>query len=140
MIRCATKTSLTVALVAFAAGLTSGPWLSSELHAQVRNTTNTELLRANLGDWCGGKEIRIEIQEAGPGTSGRHYHPGHAFAWVVSGSFVRTIDGEGPRPSNAGDVIHEEPMQISETRNTVPVKALIFRLVEPGKPNTVSVP
>ena|SRR5215471_11548943 len=124
----------------FVAGLVASPWLISDLYAQTRATTNTEILRTDLGDWCGGKQISIEVQEAGPGASGRHYHPGYSFAWIVAGSLVRTIDGQQPIASSAGDVVREDPMQISETRNAVPVKSVIFRIVEPGKPNTVAVP
>ena len=133
------RTNLILIGLAFLAGAASRTWLTPSLQAQNRDTKNTELLRADLGAWCSGKEVRIEIQESGPGTSGKHYHPGHAFAWIVSGSLVRTIQGNTPHTSNVGDVIHEEPMQVSETRNSVPVKALIFRIVEQDKPVTVPV-
>jgi quercetin dioxygenase-like cupin family protein len=135
-----TRTSLLLVALSFLAGAAVTGWLAPSLRAQDRGTKNVELLRTDFGAWCEGKEVTIEIQESGPGTSGKHYHPGHAFAWIIEGSLLRTIQGGSSRTSGVGDVIHEEPMQVSETRNNLPVKALIFRVVEKGKPVTVPVP
>jgi hypothetical protein len=51
-----------------------------------------------------------------------------------------TIQGGPSRTSTVGDVIHEEPMQVSETRNSGPVNPLIFRVVEKNEPVTVRFP
>jgi quercetin dioxygenase-like cupin family protein len=135
-----TRTALVLVTLSFLAGVVATAWLAPSLHAQDRGTKNTELLRTDLGAWCEGKEITVEIQESGPGSSGKHYHPGHAFAWIIEGSLVRMIQGGQSRTSGIGDVIYEGPMQVSETRNSVPVRALIFRVIEKGKPVTVLVP
>ena len=37
------------------------------------------LLTTALGGWSDGKAVTVELNETGPGTSGRHYHPAHSF-------------------------------------------------------------
>ncbi|PYS32548.1 MAG: hypothetical protein DMG14_34270 [Acidobacteria bacterium] len=65
---------------------------------------------------------------------------GHSFAWIIEGSEVYTVDGQPARTVKAGDLLHEEPMQMHTTENQSPVKLLVLRVVEKGKPATVRVP
>jgi hypothetical protein len=40
----------------------------------------------------------------------------------------------------SGEVLHEEPQQVQTVDNNTPVKLLVFRVVEKGKPLIVRVP
>src|SRR6202022_394366 len=72
---------------AFVIGIVVGgltiPAVSAQLNR--RTTKFTRLLTADMAGWCDEKEVTIELAEAGPGTSGKHYHPGHCFTWVIAG-------------------------------------------------------
>ena len=52
------------------------------------------------------------MNEPGLGTSGKHYHQGHSFTWVIEGSEVYEVEGKPAKMVKAGDVLHEEPMQV----------------------------
>ena len=94
------------------------------------------LLKANLAN-CSGKEVSIALDEFGPGTSGKHYHPGESFTYVLDGSEVYEIEGKPTKVVTAGDLLHEEPMLVHTVDNTEPVKLLVVRVLEKGQPDTV---
>jgi quercetin dioxygenase-like cupin family protein len=112
--------------------------VSAQLNRRCVKTSR--LLEADMAGWCDGKEVTIELNEAGPGTSGKHYHPGHSFTWVVEGSEVYAVAGTPSKTVNAGYILHEEPMQVHKVDNQSSGKLLVVRLVEKGKPATVQVP
>ena len=105
-----------------------------------RSGKTAALVATELSGWCDGKEVTVELNEFGPGTSGRHLHPGHSFTWILEGSETYAVDGKPSRVVKSGEVLHEEPQQVHRVDNDVPVKLLGFRVVEKGKPVTVSVP
>jgi quercetin dioxygenase-like cupin family protein len=113
----------------------------ASVNAQPRRTGKTAtLLTADLAGWCDGKEVTVELNEFGPGTSGKHYHPGHSFTWILEGSEANALDGKPTKVVKSGDVLHEEPQQVHKVDNDAAVKLLVFRVVEKGKPLTVPVP
>ena len=59
---------------------------------------------------------------------------GHSFTWIIEGSEVYTVDGQPARTVKAGDLLHEEPMQMHTTENQSPVKLLVLRVVEKASP------
>jgi len=124
----------------FLAGLLAGSIGIPELAAQIRSTQVKELVHTDLASWCPGKELSIVLQESGPGTSSRHYHPGHSYSYVLAGSETRIVNGKPPQLAKTGDVIHELPMEIGETENTVAVKLLVVSILEKGQPITTRVP
>ena len=106
-----------------------------------RRTIETkDLMRVDLGSWCEGKEVIIQLQDAGPGSSGKHYHPAHSFNWVIEGSEVHTTEGKPATIAKPGDVLHDRPGEVHETQNSAPVKLLLFRVIEKGKPVTTNLP
>ena len=123
----------------FVIGILCGSWFVPAVRAQYQTTKTTELMRTDLGSWCDGKEVTIQVLEAGPGSSGKHYHPAHSFGWIIEGSEIQIVQGRPAATHTVGDVNHEEPMQVSETQNAAPVKKLQFRIVEKGKPATTRV-
>ena len=108
--------------------------------AQVRTNNLTKLMRVDLGDSCQGKEVIVELNDLGPGTSGKHYHPGYSFAYVLQGSQTTFIDGKVPRTSRAGDVFYEPPMEVSASESVTGIKMVTVRLLEKGQPETTRVP
>lgn len=133
------KTLVQMAVV-FGFGVTVGSLTIPALSAQTRTTEVKELIRTDLGTWCPGKEVGIVLQESGPGTSSRHYHPGHSYSYVIEGSETRMVVGTPPQVARVGDVIHELPMEVGETQNIGPVKLLVFSILEKGQPVTTRVP
>jgi quercetin dioxygenase-like cupin family protein len=127
--------------VGFILGFVAACLALPSLNAQIRRTGKTAtLLTTDLAGWCDGKEATVELNEFGPGTSGKHYHPGHSFTWLLEGSETYTVDGKPSRVVRSGDVLHEEPQQVHRLDNDAPVKLLVFRIIEKGKPLTVAVP
>jgi len=128
----------TLALV-FISGFLAGTFGIGMLAAQrstVPGSRSRTLLKADLTG-CEGKEVSITLDEFGPGTSGKHYHPGESFTYLLDGSEVYEIDGKPSKVVSAGDLLHEEPMQVHTVGNTAPVKLLVVRVLDKGQPDTV---
>ncbi len=144
-----------VVICSFALGVAVTTWLPAPATAQSQSGSTTELLRADLGDWCPGKEVSVAISANGPRTGvalaaggavplrgspgGRHFHPGHSFSWVIEGTETVRPDGKPAYDVKPGDLIHEEPRAISETVNAQPTKVLTFRILTKGEPATTYV-
>ena len=69
-------------------------------------------------------------------SSGRHFHPGEEFAYMLEGALELTEDGKPPRVYKAGEVIFIPAGVIHNARNvgTGPAKALATYFLEKGKP------
>ena len=131
---------LSISAGVFVVGLAVGHWAVPTVNAQLRNVKANNLHTTDLSGWCDGKEVTVELNEVGPGTSGKHYHPGHSFTWIVEGTEVYSVEGEPSKTLNTGDVLHEAPMQVHTVENKSPVKLLVVRVIEKGKPATVRLP
>ena len=57
-----------------------------------------------------------------PSHPGRESDNALRFSWIIEGSEEQIVQGMPPKAAKAGDVIHEEPMQVSQSRNTGRVK------------------
>jgi cupin domain len=123
----------------FFCGIVFATYLGVGVTAQNRRLELKELARVDLGTWCLGKEVVVELAANGPGESARHYHPGHVFTWVIEGSQEIEFDGKPPLRLAAGDLGHEAPSQISRSRNTGPSRVVIFRILEKGQPAQTAV-
>lgn len=122
----------------FGIGVVVGSLTIPPLSAQFRSAKITRLITADLAGFCDGKEVIVELNEYGPGTNGKHYHPGHSF--VTEGSQTITVEGQAAKTLRAGDVTHEEPNQVHTSVNSATVKLFLIRILEKGKPETVRVP
>ena len=125
--------------IVFAAGAVFATLLNPVVSAQFRQVTAKQLIRADLGSWCPGKEVVISVGNNAPGTSGKHFHSADSFTWIIEGTQTRTVAGKPPQIVRAGEVMHEEPLEVGETRTDAPAKVLIFRILEKGKPETTRV-
>ena len=126
--------------LSFAAGVAFSPWAAPSVQAQFREVTTTSLMDVDLGAWCEGKEVIVELKEYGSGVSDRHYHPVHSFAWTLEGSQVKMVEGQSPVTANAGELLHEGPMEVHISRTDTPTKILLWRIVEKGATVTNYVP
>lgn len=124
----------------FALGVLVGSAAIPEVRAQLRTIVPNRLLTVDLAEWCAGKEVTVEILDAGPGTSGKHYHPGYSFTYILEGSEEYLQEGQPGRTVKVGDVLYEPPMVVHTVTNQSPVKTFVVRLLEKGKPVTVRVP
>ena len=124
----------------FILGLVAGHWAIPVVTAQFRDVQTNRLLTTDLVGWCDGKEVTVELNEAGPGSSGRHYHPGHSFTWIVEGIQDYSVEGRPAKTARTGEVLHEAPMEVHAVANKSPVKLLVIRVVDKGKPATVRLP
>jgi quercetin dioxygenase-like cupin family protein len=109
--------------------------IGGSLLAQRQNETK-ELLRVDV-DGCPAREIVATVQDAAPGDSGRHYHSGQSLTYVLAGSETWEVDGKPAATVKAGDFLYDEPQRLHRTMNTAPLKLLIVRVLEKGKPATV---
>jgi len=125
--------------VIFVAGVGVGHLSFPATAAQFRATKSARLLTTDLTGWCDGKEVTVELNEAGPGTSGAHSHPAHSFTYVLEGSETYVRDGEPSRTVRSGDLLYEAPMQLHSVENTAAVKLLVIRVADKGKEPTVRV-
>jgi uncharacterized cupin superfamily protein len=133
------KTKFYIA-TAFVLGVLSSRLCIPALHAQFRAVKTERLLTTDLAGWCDGKEVTVELNEAGPGTSGKHLHPGHSFTYVLDGSERYAVEGQPTRTIKAGDLLHEAPLQVHTVDNISRVKLLVVRVIEKGKDATVRLP
>jgi len=124
----------------FVLGAIMGSSAIPAVNAQLRDIATTRLLTVDLAGWCEGKEATVELTEAGTGTSAKHYHPAHSFTYVLQGSEEQVLEGKPSKTVRAGEVLHEEPMEVHTSSNQSPIKLLTVRIVEKGKPASVRVP
>jgi hypothetical protein len=85
---------------------------------------------------------RSHCATGGGATRNEHQSlsPGALVDLDLEGSEVKTVQGKPTVTVKAGDVLHEGPGEVHETRNTAPVKLLIFRIMEKGKEMTIYTP
>ena len=137
-----TRRAMILTSLAFLLGAVLGRWLLPPLWGQAQRAVlqTKDLKRVDLGSWCEGKEATIQLLEFGPGTSDKHYHPAHSFAYVLDGSENQKVQGRATVTAKVGEVLYDGPGEIHETTNSSPAKVIIFRIIEKGKEVTTYVP
>lgn len=125
-------------VLGIAVGLTGNQLLSAQ-QAPLKATLRLQTDAVGLE----GKEVVVQLVEFAPGaTSGKHTHPGHEISYFLEGAGSREIEGMPRATAKAGDVFYIPPNKVHETRNdstTDPLKSVVFRIHEKGKPITVRV-
>jgi quercetin dioxygenase-like cupin family protein len=91
-----------------------------------------------------GQNLVVTVQQleyAPGGSSDAHRHNGCTFVYVLEGALVAKLDDGPEKTYTAGQMFYEQPMHLhAVSRNasqTQPVKFLVFRAIEKGKPATV---
>jgi quercetin dioxygenase-like cupin family protein len=81
--------------------------------------------------------------EIAPGAAtGKHYHPGHEFVYVLEGAGRTSAEGKPEATVRAGEVVYLPPGQVHKTTNasaTAPAKALVVYIGEKDQPLVVPV-
>jgi quercetin dioxygenase-like cupin family protein len=85
---------------------------------------------------CPGREVVATVQEFAPRDSGKHYHPAQSLSYVLEGSETWELEGKPKVTLKPGDFLYDEARQVHQTGNTAPLKLLIVRILEKGKPAT----
>jgi quercetin dioxygenase-like cupin family protein len=119
----------------FVAGLAIGASGVTGLLAQRQNQTK-ELMRMDLPG-CSGKEVAATVQNVAPGDSGKHFHSGSSFTYVLEGSETWEVDGKPSVTVTQGDFMYDEARHLHRTVNTAPLKLLILRILDKGEPATI---
>jgi len=136
-------TRRTVTLTAvLATGIALGWTAATVLHAQPAGIKRTLLMKKELAG-IDAREMYMGTAEIAPGAgAGRHFHDGHEVGYVLEGSGVMEVEGQGPVPVKAGDHYHIEAGKRHDARNTGagPLKVVAVYLIEKGKPLAVPAP
>jgi quercetin dioxygenase-like cupin family protein len=113
-------------------------WLS----AQQAEIKRTELLRTDLPG-LDGKEAVMFMAEIPPGVvTGKHRHPGNELIYVLEGSYVLEVEGQGPIPLKTGDARHAPLGEVHAAKSlgsSHPSKVLVVLITEKGQPLAIPV-
>ncbi len=131
-----------IAVLVLVVGVVMGAMGSQVLNAQQEQIKRTVLLKTDVTGVEGKEGYIIMVEIAPRGQSGRHYHPGHEFLYVMEGSGMLEIDGKPPVALKTGVTGHIDPKVIHNGKNsstTAPLKVLVFAVHEKGQPLTIPV-
>ena len=107
------------------------------LDAQPVPVKSTDLLQTDVVG-MDGVEVLVSLVEFAPrATTGKHTHPGHEVAYVLEGSGVSEVEGQGADVRKAGTVTYVPAKKIHESKNestTEAMKVLFFRIHPKGQP------
>ncbi len=125
-----------------AAGILAGAIGTQILHAQQPSMKRTPILTTDL-EGLPGKGGTMFLAEYEPGArSGKHYHPGHEFIYVLEGTGVMEEVGKPPVAMKPGVPIYfysspDKPSYVHEARNvstTEPMKLLVVLITDKSQP------
>jgi quercetin dioxygenase-like cupin family protein len=128
------------AIAAFAFALVS---FAGQASAQAPAPAGINMKNVLRGDLNGlnNQETIMQFLEIAPGAVVPwHTHPdGHEISYVVEGALTLEVEGKGERVLSAGEGFHIQPGTPHTAKNagTAPVKILVVRLNEKGKPVAV---
>lgn len=116
-------------------------WASGNVFAQ-EGLTRTVLMKKDL-EADPKKEVTVFIAEYKPGAkSGKHYHPGQEFIYVLEGEGVMEEVGKAPVPMKPGVLLYfqsdpKNPAYVHEATNlskTAGMKLVVTLITEKGQP------
>jgi len=118
-------------------GVIIGATATRPLDAQPVPVKSTDLLETDVVG-MDGVEVIVSLVEFAPrATTGKHTHPGHEVAYVLEGSGVSEVEGQGADVRKAGTVTYIPAKKIHESKNqsaTEAMKVLFFRIHPKGQP------
>ncbi len=128
--------------VTFAIGIAVGWFAVKAVSGYSEPVKRTVLLRTDLAG-TEGQEGVVWLIEIGPGAAtGKHYHPGQEFVYVLEGAGRTDVEGKTPVTLKAGEAMYLPPWQVHSTTNastTAPAKALVMYVGTKGQPLVVPV-
>lgn len=116
-------------------------WSGNRLNAQQDPIKRSVLLKTEMAGVQGMDGYVVDVEIAPGAQSGRHYHPGHEFGYVLDGEGVVELDGSPPIPLKKGVSTHIDPKVVHNGRNTgtAPLKLVVFYVLERGQPIAIPV-
>ena len=97
----------------------------------------TELHRGEIAD----SELEIVmgvLQRSGESNSGKHFHPGGEFGFVLAGAVTVTSQNQPPVTLIAGSSFHQPPGEWHDVSTSAQgAKTVIFRVLKKGEPMVV---
>ena len=128
--------------ITFAAGIAVGWFAVKAASGYEEPVKRTVLLKTDLAG-TEGREGVVWLIEIAPGAAtGKHYHPGHEFVYVLEGAARTEVEGKLEATVQAGEVLYLPPGQVHKTTNasaTAPAKALVVYIGEKDQPLVVPV-
>jgi quercetin dioxygenase-like cupin family protein len=128
---------LLVFVLVLVVGLVAGAIGGQALTAQQQPITRTLLLKTENPSGIEGMEAYVTLVEIAPGAqSGKHYHLGTDFMYILDGSGILEMEGQSPVLLKQGQVFPTRPKLVHYFRNasaTAPVKILGFQVVKNGE-------
>ena len=128
--------------VTFAIGIAVGWFAVKAASGYVEPVKRTVLLKTDLAGTEGREGVVWAIEIAPGAATGKHYHPGHEFVYVLEGAGRTSVEGKPEATVRAGEVVYLPPGQVHETTNasaTAPAKALVVYIGAKGQPLVVPV-
>jgi quercetin dioxygenase-like cupin family protein len=112
-----------------------------ETMAQIVWLSAKPLLRTSLSDDTSKDTVMLAVEIAAGGTTGRHFHHGDEYAFVLQGTLELVAEGRETRRVTVGDAFHNPRGLIHEAKNAgdTPVRLHIVFVVDKGKPIIESV-
>ena len=104
--------------------------------AQASGMSAKPLLRTSLSDDTSKDTVMLAVEIAAGGTTGRHFHHGDEYAFVLQGTLELVAEGREARRVTVGDAFHNPRGLIHEAKNAgdTPVRLHIVFVVDKGKP------
>jgi len=97
----------------------------------------TVLLRTDLAGTEGQEGVMWLIEIAPGAATGKHYHPGQEFVYVLEGAGRTDMEGKPTAIVHAGEALYLAPRQVHNTTNesaTATAKALVVYVGPKGQP------
>jgi len=128
--------------ITFAVGILVGWFAVKGVTGYSEPVKRTVLLKTDLAGTEGQEGVMWLIEIAPGAATGKHYHPGHEFVYVLEGAGRTEMEGKPPATLRAGEALYLPPGQVHSTTNTsatVPAKALVVYIGEKDRPLVVPV-
>jgi len=135
------KRTIAILALMLAVGFVMGVITEHVLIAQ-GGPKRTTILTTDL-DGLPGMEAIMSVVELAPGVrSGKHYHPGYEFAYILEGHGVLEREGKPTAELKPGVPFYNFRSDVHEVRNlsqTEPMKLLTIWITDKGKHSMIPV-
>ncbi len=95
------------------------------------------------GDVAGTDDLEVVmglIERTDESMSGKHYHPGGEFGFVLDGAITVSSEGKPKATLRAGDSFYQPPGEWHAVGTTAEgARTVVFRVLKKGQPVVVSV-
>jgi len=126
----------------FVVGVAVGWFAVNGVNGYSDPVKRTVLLRTDLAGTEGQEGVMWLIEIAPGAATGKHYHPGQEFVYVLEGAGHTEVEGRPPVTVEAGQALYLPPGQVHNTTNasaTASAKALVVYVGPKSQPLVVPV-